>query len=150
MILKMTVLVSCHLSSDGKKKRRKLHQKHLFSAHFFLDSYILSISGFFRLICLEPISFRLICFESFSSLSPSVLGLFLQMLPAITNQQIKCRWQDDNKESFTKNMDNFYFVVIQSRQTIPHGFTWVLKSFFNRTFWPLPCQFVYKGPLQNP
>jgi hypothetical protein len=109
-----------------------------------------SISDLFRLICLEPISFRLICFESFLSLGPSILGLFLQKLLVITNQQIECRWQDDNKGSFTKNMENFHFVVIQSMQTIPHGFTWVLKSSFNRIVWPLPCQFVYKRPLQNP
>jgi len=54
--MKMTVLVSYHLSNEIKKKE--------------------SISGFFRLICLEPIFFRLLCFESFLFFSLSVLRPF--------------------------------------------------------------------------
>ena len=45
--MKMTVLVSCHLSRDVKKKKKRVFQV------------------FLRLICLEPISFRLRCFEPF-------------------------------------------------------------------------------------
>ena len=40
-------------------------------------------------------------------------------------------------ESPTLNMGNFHFVVTQSWQAIPHGFTWVLKespSFSTRRF----------------
>jgi hypothetical protein len=31
-------------------------------------------------------------------------------------------------ESPTKNMGIFHFVITESRQAIPHGFTWVLKA----------------------
>jgi hypothetical protein len=37
------------------------------------------------------------CFDSLFILSPFVLGFFIQILPATTNRQIECRWQEDNK-----------------------------------------------------
>jgi hypothetical protein len=53
---------------------------------------------YFRLNCFEPISFRLNCFELL--LLAHNFRLFLQTLPGTTNRQIRCRWQEDNKQKF--------------------------------------------------
>ena len=104
--MKMTALVSCHLSSDIKKKYFELSQAHLFKAHIFL-------THLFWVSLLK---------------SPFVLGFFYKYYLLLQTYKSSVGRKKTTNESPTKNMGIFHFVVIKSWQAIPHGFTWVLKA----------------------
>jgi len=142
MIMKMTVLVSCHLSRDVKKKKKRVFQV------------------FLRLICLEPISFRLRCFEPFIFRPICFKAFFYKSYRLLQTHQSSVGGKTTTNEAQPKTWTiSILSPSNQGRQhhmgsyrfcQRPHGFTWVLKSFSNRTIWPLPCQLAYKRPLQNP
>jgi len=112
--MKMTALAFCHLSRDIKKKE-----------YFRL----------LRLIRFEPISFRLNCFKSLC-----FRPFFYKKLPDATNRQIKCRWQEDNKQKSLKKHGQFLFcrhpiiagnttwVLEESPGFLKSNTTWVLKE----------------------
>ena len=104
--MKMTALAFCHLSRDIKKK--------IFQA--FLGSFVLS-----------PYLFDSTVLSPFF-LSPFVLGQFSTNITCCYKQIKSVGGKKTTNESPTKNMGNFHFVVTQSWQAIPHGFTWVLKE----------------------
>jgi len=105
--MKMTDLVSCHLSSDIKKK---------------------SISNFLRFICLELISFLTHLLWVFLLKSLFVLGFFYKYYLLLQTYKSSVGSKKTTNENPTKNMGIFHFVITESWQAIPHGFTWVLKA----------------------
>jgi len=83
-------------------------------------------------------------------LSPFVLGFFfLQILLDTTNRQIRCRWQEENKQKSHKNNGQFPFC---HHLIMEDNSTWIQENLqaFQKPFWPLPWQLIYKKGLLEP
>jgi hypothetical protein len=105
--MKMTALASCHLSSDIKKK---------------------SISDFLRLICLRAHIFLTHLFWVSLLKNPFILGFFYKYYLLLQTYKSSVSSKKTTNESPIKNVGIFHFVITESWQAIPHGFTWVLKA----------------------
>ena len=124
--MKMTALVSCHLSSDIKKKKYfGLSQAHLFRAHIFL-------THLFWVSLLK---------------SPFVLGFFYKYYLLLETYKSSVGSKKTTNENPTKKHGHLPFChhrIMAGNTTWVHMGSEGISKLFNKTFWPLPWQLVYK------